>query len=148
MHSKKHGKSGSHRPPGRVAPAWVDYSANEIEEAILKMAKEGTAPAMIGLELRDSYGVPSVKSICGKSVTQILNDNKALPEYPDDIINLIKRAVGMRKHLKTNKSDGTNRTKLTHVEAKIKRLVKYYTKTGRMPPTWKYDPEKAALLVK
>ena len=54
----------------------------------------------------------------------------------------------MREHLRTNRSDRHNRTKLIHVESKIGRLVKYYTRNGRLPADWKYDPETAQLLVK
>jgi len=148
MHSRKRGKSGSRRPPGRVSPAWVEYPAHEAEELVVKLSKEGVSPTIIGLELRDSHGIPSVKNLCGKSVTQILEANDVKLGYPDDMLNLIKRAVKMRKHMKANKADGSNRTKLIHVESKIKRLVKFYTKNGRLPPTWKYNPETAALIVK
>ena len=54
----------------------------------------------------------------------------------------------MREHLRTNRSDKHNRTKLIHVESKIARLAKYYTREGVLPADWKYDPETAALLVK
>ncbi|MEM4633763.1 MAG: 30S ribosomal protein S15, partial [Candidatus Anstonellaceae archaeon] len=90
----------------------------------------------------------SVQSLCGKPISDILRKGGVKLEYPEDLLNLIKRAVNMREHLKSNRSDKHNRTKLIHVESKIGRLVKYYTKTGRLPAGWKYDPETAALLVK
>ncbi|MCX6769359.1 MAG: 30S ribosomal protein S15 [Candidatus Micrarchaeota archaeon] len=115
---------------------------------MLKMGKEGKGPAEIGRVIRDLYGIPSIQALCGKSINQILFDNGIKREYPEDIINLIKRAVNMREHLRTNRSDKHNRTKLIHVESKIARLAKYYTRTGVLPADWKYDPETAALLVK
>ncbi|VVC00354.1 30S ribosomal protein S15 [uncultured archaeon] len=148
MHSKKRGKSGSKRPAVKVTPEWVEYSSHEVEELIVKMGKEGRGPTEIGSILRDTYGVPSTQNLCGKSVSDILKDNGIKREYPEDLINLIKRAVNMREHLKANRSDKHNRTKLIHVESKIGRLVKYYTKSGKLPADWKYDPETAALLVK
>ncbi|MCX8197089.1 MAG: 30S ribosomal protein S15 [Candidatus Micrarchaeota archaeon] len=148
MHSKKKGKSGSKRPSVKISPEWVEYSAHEVEELIVKMGKEGKGPTMIGQILRDTYGVPSVQNLCGKSITQILEKNGIKIDYPEDLLNLIKRAVNMREHLRKNRADKHNRTKLIHVESKIGRLVKYYTSIGRLPPDWKYDPETAALLVK
>lgn len=148
MHSKKRGKSGSKRPPTKVVPEWVEYSQGEVEELIAKMTKEGVPSALIGQRLRDAYGIPSVKNITNKSVTQIMKENGAKLEYPEDLLNLITKATKMRKHLERNKSDVHNKTKLIHVESKIKRLVRYYTSVGRLPAGWSYDPEKAALLVK
>lgn len=148
MHSRKRGKSGSRRPPIKTVPDWVEYSAPEVEKLIIKMGKEGVHPARIGLILRDQYGVPSVRNLTGKSVTQILREGGVKVDYPADLLDLIKRAVRMRKHLESHGKDVHNRVKLSHVESKIRRLVRYYTRTGALPKDWKYDPETAALLVK
>ena len=148
MHSKKGGKSGSKRPAVKVTPEWVEYSAHEVEDLIVKMGKENKRATEIGQILRDTYGVPSVQNLCGKPLSVILEENGVKQEYPEDLLNLIKRAVNMRDHLRTNRSDKHNRTKLIHVESKIGRLVKYYTKSGRLPADWVYDPTTAALLVK
>ncbi len=148
LHSKKRGKSGSKRPSVKVSPEWAEYSAHEVEEMVANMGKEGVGPTSIGQTLRDTYGVPSVQNLCGKSISAILLENGVKITYPEDLLNLIKRAVNMREHLRSNRSDKHNRTKLIHVESKIGRLVKYYTVNGRLPADWKYDPETAALLVK
>ena len=42
-------------------PDWVTYSNEEIEEMILKFTKEGKSTSEIGIILRDTYGIPSVK---------------------------------------------------------------------------------------
>jgi len=148
MHSKKRGRSGSRRPPTKEVPDWMDYSVQEVEEMVIKMGKEGTTPAMIGQILRDQHGVPSVKVLTGKSVVRILKDGGVSMDYPSDLLQLIERAMRMRKHLKENTADTHNRTKLAHAESKIRRLVRYYVKSGALPKGWKYDPETAALLVK
>jgi len=62
-------------------------------------------------------------------------------------MDLIKRAVGLHKHLKTNGTDIHNKSILRRTESKVKRLVKYY-RGKKLPANWKYDPEQAALLVK
>lgn len=148
LHSKKHGKSGSKRPVFKVTPPWVDYSAHEVEELVLKLAKAGHNPTVIGRTLRDQYGVPLVATITGKSISKILEENGQKPDYPDDLLALIEKAVRMAKHLKANKKDALNTTKLIHIESKIKRLAKYYLKTGRLPHDWTYRRETAALIVK
>lgn len=148
LHSKKHGKSSSKRPKAKVAPKWVDYSEKEVKEIITDLAKKGIAPTLIGTILRDQYAIPAVKPLLGKSLNQFLKDENLLPQYPDDLINLIKKAVRMRNHLKNNKMDTHGKVKLLHVESKIRRLVKYYRRNGRIPADWKYDSETAALLVK
>jgi small subunit ribosomal protein S15 len=148
LHSRKKGKAGRKRPKAKVPPAWLSANQEEIKEAIRNMVKEGIAPSKIGIMLRDRYGVPNVKLVLGVTLSQFLKKEGLAPEYPEDLMNLIKKAVKMREHLKLFKKDISNKVKLSHVESKIHRLVKYYTRTGKLPPHWKYDPEKAALLVK
>ncbi len=148
LHSKKRGKSGSKRPSIKVAPDWVDYPSHEVEELVLKLFKQGNNPTTIGLLLRDQYGVPLVKNITGKTICGIISESGQKIEYPDDLISLIRKAVRMMGHLKANKSDRHNTTKLLHIESKVKRLVKYYRRTGRLPPAWTYSREQAALIVK
>ncbi|MFH0835143.1 MAG: 30S ribosomal protein S15, partial [Candidatus Micrarchaeota archaeon] len=83
----------------------------------------------------------------GKSITQLLVENKAAKEYPTDLIDLIRKAVRLRKHIGQNKRDTHNRVRLSRTESKIKRLVRYY-RGKKLPKNWTYEPEKAALLVK
>lgn len=118
-----------------------------MREIILRMAKEGVPASKIGLALRDQHGVPNVRAALGSSLSAFLKSENALPEYPEDLMTLIRKAVSMQEHLKTRR-DLHNSVKLRHVESKIGRLVKYYTSKGRLPAGWRYDPEKAALLVK
>ncbi|MFA5108353.1 MAG: 30S ribosomal protein S15 [Candidatus Micrarchaeia archaeon] len=148
LHSRKRGRSGSKRPALKVAPEWVEYSAHEIEDLVVKLAKQGNDATTIGRILRDQYGVPQVRTICNKKISQILEENSIKVNYPDDLLALIKRAVRMIVHLEKNKGDGTNTTKLLHVESKIKRLADYYIKKKKLPVSWKYDRERAALIVK
>ncbi|MBI5159771.1 30S ribosomal protein S15 [Candidatus Micrarchaeota archaeon] len=148
MHSKKRGKSGSKRPAAKIVPEWAESGKEEVEQEIIRMGKSGTSSADIGRILRDKHGVPSVKSLLGKSLTEILKNGGVKIEYPEDLLNLIKKAVLMRKHLAKNTRDTHNRVKLLHVESKIRRLAKYYRGAKALPKNWAYDPEKASLLVK
>ncbi len=148
MHSRKKGKSGSSRPPVKANPNWAATDKREIEKLVVKLAKDGMSPSTIGRELRDSYGIPLVKPATGKTVLQILKENKLAPEYPEDLLSLIKKAVFLRKHLEKNPRDVHNRHGLMLVESKIKRLQRYYKKKKALPPDWYYNPDEASLLVK
>lgn len=148
LHSKKKGKHGTKRPKSNVAPQWVTADKAEIGETILKMAREGVPPSKIALFLRDQHGIANLRAVLGMSMLAFLRKEKAAPEYPEDFIALVRKAMRMREHLKSSKKDLHNKVKLSHVESKINRLVKYYTSKGSLPKGWKYDPEQAALLVK
>ena len=129
-------------------PEWVTYSDEEIEEMILKFNREGKSTSEIGIVLRDQYGIPSVKDVTGERITEILRRNGQAGEYPEDLMNLIRRAVNIRDHLEENPKDLHGRRGLTIIESRIRRLGKYYAQNGQLPEGWRYDPTKAALLVK
>ncbi|MFH1393480.1 MAG: 30S ribosomal protein S15 [Candidatus Micrarchaeota archaeon] len=149
LHSRKKGKSGTKRPKSMVSPEWVEADVNEIKRLIVKMAKEGVPPSKIALMLRDQHAIPNIRAFLGMSMTAFLKSEGALPEYPEDLISLIKKAIRMREHIKKDgKRDTHNKVKLRHVESKIIRLVNYYRKNGAIPSDWTYDAEKVALLVK
>ena len=148
LHSKKKGKAGTKRPKSNVAPSWVGVEKTELKEMIVKMAREGSQPTKIALYLRDQYGVANLRAILGMSLLAFLKKEKVAPEYPEDLINLIKKAVRIRSHIKASKKDVHNKVKLGHVESKISRLVKYYSSKGMLPKGWKYDEGQVALIVK
>lgn len=86
-------------------PEWVTYSDEEIEEMILKFNREGKSTSQIGILLRDQYGIPSVKDVTGERITEILIRNNQAGLYPEDLLNLIRRAVNIRDHLTENPKD-------------------------------------------
>ena len=129
-------------------PEWVTYSDEEIEEMISKFNREGKSTSEIGIILRDQYGIPSVKDVTGERITQILKRNGQAGEYPEDLMNLIRRAVNIRDHLEENPKDLHSRRGLTIIEARIRKLASYYVGEGALPEGWRYNPKEAALLVK
>ena len=129
-------------------PEWIAYSNEEIEEFIVKFKREGKSASQIGVILRDQYGIPSVKEVTGEKITQILKRNGQAEEYPEDLMNLIRRAVNIRDHLEENPKDLHGKRGLTIIESRIRRLGRYYATNGQLPEGWRYDPTKAALLVK
>lgn len=147
MHSRKKGKSRSTKPSDPKKPAWLTQNAKETELLIMKHAKEGKSASQIGLFLRDEYGIPSVKIVTGKTISQILEEKNASPELPDDLMALIRRAVFIKKHLEANHKDMTAKRGLQLTESKIKRLADYYKDSKRLSMDWKYDPERIKLYV-
>ncbi len=148
MHARRKGKSGSKKPPTKVPPSWVSAKPADVEALVVKLAKEGHSPSMIGLILRDQYGIPDVRAITGKKLTQILREHGLAPSIPEDLRNLILKAIRIRRHLETHRKDMHNKVALLRVESKIRRLVKYYKREGVLPPDWRYTPERADLLVR
>lgn len=131
-----------------VKPEWTEYSTEEIEELVLKLKKEGKSTSVIGIILRDQYGIPDVKTVTGNKITAILEKHEQADEYPEELINLIKKAVNIREHLTENPKDLHTKRGLRIIESKIRRLVRYYVREGVLPEGWRYDPKTAALLVK
>jgi small subunit ribosomal protein S15 len=141
------GKAGSKKPIKRAVPSWGRYGAKEVEMLIFKLHKEGQTPSQIGLHLRDVYGIPDVKILCKKSITQVLADKKVLNPLPEDLMALIKKLTLIRKHLDENKQDKVALRGLQITESKIQGLIKYYKRTGRLAKDWTYDVSKAKLYV-
>ena len=129
-------------------PEWVTYTNEEIEDMILKFNREGKSTSEIGIILRDQYGIPKVKDVTGERITEILKRNDQAGDYPEDLMNLIRRAVNIRDHLEDNPKDLHSKRGLTIIESRIRKLASYYVSEGELPEGWRYNPEQAALLVK
>jgi small subunit ribosomal protein S15 len=129
-------------------PEWVPLSATEIEDLIVKFTLDGYTSAYSGLVLRDQYGVPDVKMATGKTVTEIMKEKGVMPDLPEDLSNLMRRAIALNVHVKANKGDYSNIRGLQLIEARIRRLERYYKKTGAIPKTWKYSLANAEIMLK
>lgn len=145
--SKERGKSHSTRPPKIVKPEWVNMPPEKVEELVVNLYKKGYSLSMIGLILRDQYGIPLVKAVTGKKMLRILKERGMAPEIPEDLYNLIKRAIRIRRHLEEHPKDYHSKRGLQLIESKIYRLSRYYKRKGVLPPDWKYEPEKMAIYV-
>lgn len=144
---REKGQSHSTRPARPVPPGWLIYTPEEIEHLVEELAKKGYGPSMIGIILRDQFGVPLAKPITGKKVTKILEERGLAPEIPEDLMALIRKAVNLRRHLEEHPKDLHAKKGLLDLESKIRRLVKYYKRVGKLPKDWEYSPERAKLLV-
>ena len=147
MHSNGKGISSSALPFRRQPPKWITLSPAAVVELIVKLAKKGLTPSQIGVTLRDQHGIPQVRFLTGRKILRILKKNGCAPQIPEDLYNLIKKAVSIRKHLERNRKDTDAKFRLILVESRIHRLSRYFRKTGQLPPTWKYESATASALV-
>ncbi len=145
MHTHRHGKSHSIRPAILRVPSWITQSPKEIEELVVKYTKDGFTPSQIGNKLRDQHSIPLIKPITKKGIGEILEENGLKTEMPEDLENIVNKAVGLQKHLKVNRGDYRNVRSLELLEAKVHRLSVYYKRIGRIPKTWKYKAVVAQL---
>ena len=126
----------------------VEMSASEVEDLVVKLGKEKVPASKIGLVLRDQHAVPSVKDITGKRVKKILKAHDVKTELPEDLVNVILNAVKIYNHLSRNPKDFGTKRSLERVEARINKLAAYYKREGILPAAWRYNRERAALLVR
>jgi len=150
MHTRRRGSSDSDKPVADDPPEWSDVSEAAIEDRVLELAEAGHSPSEIGLKLRDEgvdgTPVPDVSLATGKKVTEILADNDAEPELPEDLRNLVERAVRLRAHMEANPTDYQNKRALQNTESKIRRLADYY-RGDELAADFTYDHETAEELL-
>src|SRR3989338_6655184 len=128
LYSKSRGKAGSHKPMDKTVPSWVTYKPAEVEQLIVKLAKQEKGSSLIGIILRDSYGIPSVKALLGKTIMQV-----------------IKKNIAEMKHMESNKHDMVAHRGVQLTESKIKRLATYYKAKKVLHENWTYDRTQAKL---
>jgi small subunit ribosomal protein S15 len=101
-------------------PTSCKYSPEEVEALVIELAKDKTPPSKIGVILKDQYSIPLVKSIVGKSITQIIDENIELPVHKD-LNNLLQKATTLSQHLNKYKVDATNKRALELILSRIHR---------------------------
>ena len=142
MHKESGGSSGSSKPVDKSNPDWVEYEEDEIVDIILELREEGYDPAQIGLRLRDQYGIPSVKQATGKKLTEILEEEDAAPEIPEDLMNLVEKAESIQDHLDENPSDEQAKRQLELAKAKVRKVADYHREEGNIPEDWEYEADQ------
>jgi len=150
MHSRRRGSSGSDRPAADDPPEWSDLDEETIEAHVVELAEQGHNPSEIGLKLRDEgvkgTPVPDVKLATGKKITEILEENDAAHEIPEDLRNLMAKAVRLRDHLRENPTDYQNKRALQNTESKIRRLLNYY-RGDEIDEEFSYSVDEARELI-
>lgn len=150
MHTRRRGSSGSDKPAADEPPEWSDVDPEQIEQRVVELAEQGHDPSQIGIKLRDEgvtgTPIPDVKLATGKKISEILEENDAEPEIPEDLRNLMERAVRLREHVQQNPQDHQNKRALQNTESKVRRLVDYY-RGDELEPDFTYSYEQAKELL-
>jgi len=148
MYKSRKGKSGSSRPHVSAAPEWSNTNKDAVTSIVLDLSKAGHSSAEIGTVLRDKHAVPNARLVLGKRISQVLADHDMLGTYPEDMMNLMRQAVGIINHLGSgNHKDIHNKRALEITEAKIRKLANYYKGEGRLPADWRYKRDELRLMV-
>ena len=136
MHTRKRGRSKSRKIYSQEKPDWIQFSTDEIENIIVDLKKEGNSNSVIGVKLRDQYGIPGTKAILGKKLGTVLKSAGLEDPVPEDLMNLIKKYKNVTTHVNSNKNDTSNIRGQRLIMAKILRLVKYYKREGYLAREW------------
>ena len=147
MHSNGKGSSGSKKPDSSAPSPWSNSDKKEVEKLIVELSNAGNSNASIGTILRDRYAVPDVRLVMGERLSKILSRNDITTTYPEDMMNLMPRALGLIDHLNNNSKDLHNRRQLSLCESKIRRLSRYYKRKGYLPDSWTYKRDQLRLMV-
>tara|TARA_Y100000758_G_C15893471_1_gene365003 strand:- start:265 stop:711 length:447 start_codon:yes stop_codon:yes gene_type:complete len=147
MHSPGRGKSGSTKPLVDKAPEWSNTDPKAVTALILSLSEEGHNPTAIGTILRDQHAVPDARLVVGKRIGQILAENDITPQYPEDMMSLMRRALRLINHLESNRKDLHNSRQLELTESKIRRLSRYYQGHGQLDTEWAYKRDQLRLMV-
>ena len=147
MYTQGRGISRRVVPYKRTAPSWNTMNTHDVISEICKLAKKGMVPSQIGEQLRDLHAVGLTKAVTGSKIVRILKLAGLAPKIPEDLYFLMKKAVGIRKHLEKNRKDKDAKYRLILVESKIHRLARYYRSTKALPESWKYESSTASAVV-
>jgi small subunit ribosomal protein S15 len=139
MHTRKKGKSRSHKDRYTSKPTWIKTSNEEITDNIVQLKNSNLTASEIGIRLRDQYAIPSTKLVLGKKLNTVLEEKSLKPVIPDDLQSLITRYKKVSAHLALNTRDKSNNRGRTLVMAKILRLIKYYRRNNVLPAGWNLD---------
>lgn len=150
MHTRRRGSSSSDKPTSEEPPEWSNDDAEAVEERVVELAEQGLSTSEIGIRLRDEgvdgEPVPDVKLVTGKKISEILDEHDVSGDYPEDLVNLMEKAVRLNEHMDENQTDASNKRALQNVESKIRRLVDYY-RGDELPEDFTYQPEQARRVV-
>ncbi len=132
----------------RFEPHWLNYTQEEVEQLIVNKSQKGLTKSEIGLVLRDQYGIPSIKEITKKNISDILKSRGINEPLPEDLVALYKKAVKLHMHVNKQNKDKHSKRSMVVLENRIKRLIKYYKENKILPKDYEYSLEAARLVVK
>ena len=132
----------------RFVPHWLTYTPEEVEKMIVNKYERGMNKSQIGLELRDQYGIPSIKDLTKSNIGKLIKARGLKEELPEELVAMYKKAVKLHMHLYKEGKDKQSKRGLVILESRIKRLINYYKSRKTLPQSYEYSLENARLVVK
>jgi small subunit ribosomal protein S13e len=136
MYSGHGGRSRSMKPYGTI-PTWANVDLDEIKVEIVQMANKGISASLIGMRLRDIYGIGCAKDALGDTITVFLQKNGVLSEIPYDLECIVRKVNSIKIHLNLYPKDNSAKYRLMINSSKLYRIIRYYKRTLRIPGNWK-----------
>jgi small subunit ribosomal protein S15 len=150
MHTRRRGTSGSDHPTADDPPEWSDVDEDAIESRVVELAQQGHDPSDIGRILRDQgvdgTPVPDVKLATGQKIGDVLDEHDAQPDVPEDLRNLLERAIRLSEHMEDHPNDVSNKRARQNTESKARRLIEYY-RGDELPEDFSYSVDNARELL-
>ncbi|XP_019061600.1 40S ribosomal protein S13-like [Fukomys damarensis] len=114
-------KSLSHwaLPYCQSVPTWLLLTSDNMKEKIHNLAKKGLTSSQISVILRDSHGISQVYFVMGSKILRILKSKGLIPDLPEDLYHLIKKAVAVCKHLERNRKAEDVKFQLALIKSRI-----------------------------
>ncbi len=86
MHARKRGQASSTRPYRNQPPEWMPYDKDFVVKKVEELRRQGQSSAMIGVILRDQYGISNVKEVFSTKMNKIVEDLNLQPKYPMTVL--------------------------------------------------------------
>jgi len=100
-------------------------TAENIEQIVIDLAKQGNTPSKIGIILKEKHNVAKIK-LLGKKITKILKENK-IP-YETDLDMVSKKLSKIEAHYEKNKQDKRAKREIVRFVGLKKTIQKYQDK--------------------
>jgi small subunit ribosomal protein S15 len=111
-------------------PLWMKLTDEDINAIVVKLAKQGLTSEKIGLQLRDTYGLPTTR-VTGKKLGQILKENNLYEDSTQS--NLEKKEKRVVAHLGKHKQDQRAKRSMIIIRARIAKYEKYKKRKNAEP---------------
>ena len=100
-------------------PKWIKMKSSDVEKAVIEASKEASSPSEIGLILRDKQGIPKVKQITNKRISQILKEKDIKLKTESDIFK--EKIEKLKTHMEKNGKDTAAPRALTKLLWRLKK---------------------------
>lgn len=106
---------------------------------IISLRKQGYTKSDIGRILKEKYNIYDVRQVFGKRLSKLLEEWGFKEDIPEDLLSLFRKINRILKHLSVHKKDTHSKKDLEELESRVKCLIKYYKRIGKLPKEFEYS---------